>query len=198
MPHVSDSTQDVPLSHIKPRDPMPAGATTLPARFYTSPRLFAREIDLFFGSNWVNAGRAEEIPRRGDYMLRDIAGQSVILTRAGDADESIRAFHNVCRHRGTRLCVESHGHFAGAIQCPYHSWTYDLAGRLVGAPHMDGTEGFDKQKFPLHGVATETWAGFVFVNLTPDPDPLAEHLAALPAKFAPWQMQHLRRGGREV
>ena len=101
MPHVSDSTQDVPLSHIKPRDPMPAGATTLPARFYTSPRLFAREIDLFFGSNWVNVGRAEEIPRRGDYMLRDIAGQSVILTRAGDADESIRAFHNVCRHRGT-------------------------------------------------------------------------------------------------
>ena len=195
---VSEFASDVPASHIKPRDPLPEGATTLPARFYTSERLFERELDLFFRSNWVCAGRAEEMPRRGDYVLREIAGESVILTRSGDADDSIRAFHNVCRHRGTRLCVESHGHFAGAIQCPYHSWTYDLQGRLAGAPHMDGTPGFDKTSFPLHAITTDVWAGFVFVNLSTAADPLADHLAALPDKFAPWRMDRLRRGGREV
>lgn len=195
---MSEFPHDVPASHIKPRDPLPEGATTLPARFYTSPQLFAREQDLFFRSSWVNAGRAEEIPRAGDFMLREIGGESLIITRAGDADESVRAFNNVCRHRGTRLCVESHGHFPGSIQCPYHCWTYDLTGRLVGAPHMDGTAGFDKSHFPLHTVATEVWAGFVFVNLSGTGGPLADHLAALPAKFAPWQMQRLRRGGREV
>jgi len=177
---------------------MPLGATTLPARFYASDRLFQRELDLFFRSNWVNVGRAEEIPHQGDYVVREVAGESLIVTRGGAADESIRAFHNVCRHRGTRLCVESHGHFAGSIQCPYHSWTYDLSGRLVGAPHMDGTPGFDKAAFPLHAIAADVWAGFVFVNLSDTGDPLADHLAELPGKFAPWNMQRLRRGGREV
>jgi glycine betaine catabolism A len=197
MPEVSESASEVPLSHIKPRAPMPEGATTLPARFYTSPRLFERELDLFFRSTWVNIGRAEEIPRRGDFMVRDVAGESVIVTRTGGGDETVRAFHNVCRHRGTRLCVESHGHFPGSIQCPYHSWTYDLSGRLIGAPHMDATAGFDKSAFPLHAIRTEVWDGFVFVNFA-DGDPLSEHLAELPAKFAPWRMGDLRRGGRAV
>ena len=197
MPDVSESAPDVPASQIKPRAPMPPGATTLPARFYTSPRLFERELDLFFRSTWVNVGRAEEIPGKGDFMVREVAGESIIVTRSGEADESVRAFHNVCRHRGTRLCVESHGHFSGSIQCPYHSWTYDLSGRLIGAPHMDGTAGFDKASFPLHGIRTAVWAGFIFISFA-DGDPLADHLAELPAKFAPWQMDRLRRGGRQV
>jgi Rieske 2Fe-2S family protein len=198
MPEVSESASGVPASHIKPRAPMPEGATTLPARFYTSPRLFERELDLFFRSNWVMIGRAEEVPNKGDYMLRDLAGESVIVTRSGERDETVRAFHNVCRHRGTRLCTESQGHFAGAIQCPYHSWTYDLTGRLAGTPHMDGTPGFDKADYPLHAITTEVWAGFIFANLADASDPLADHLAALPEKFAPWQMERLRRGGRLV
>ena len=172
---------------------MPEGATTLPARFYTGRGIFERELDLFFRSTWVFAGRAEEVPRKGDYILRDLAGDSIIITRAGEADDTVRAYYNTCRHRGTRLCTEAHGHFAGAIQCPYHSWTYDLAGRLIGAPHMDGTAGFDKAKIRLNTIATEVWEGFVFVNLIEDPDPLADHLAALPEKFAGWQMGRLRR-----
>ncbi len=199
MPDVSEPASDVPTSHIKPRAPMPAGATTLPARFYVSPALFEREMDLFFRSNWMLVGRAEEIPDKGDYMLRDIAGDSVIVTRSGNADDSVRAFYNTCRHRGTRLCTEAHGTFAGAIQCPYHSWTYDLSGTLVGAPHMDGTVGFDKSQVRLNTITTEVWEGFIFANLTEGGcDPLADHLAALPAKFAPWQMGRLRRGGRIV
>jgi len=195
---VSESASDFPVSHIKPRAPMPEGATTLPARFYTGRGIFERELDLFFRSTWVLAGRAEEVPRRGDFVLRDIAGDSLIVTRTGDADDSVRAYYNTCRHRGTRICTEKEGHFQGAIQCPYHSWTYDLSGQLIGAPHMDGTAGFDKKNIRLNAVATEVWDGFVFVNLVDDPDPLADHLADLPAKFAPWQMGRLRRGHRIV
>lgn len=177
---------------------MPAGATTLPARFYTSPRLFERELDLFFRSNWVLAGRAEEIPRKGDFFLRDLAGDSIIVTRAGEQDASVRAFYNVCRHRGTRLCTEAAGHFAGSIQCPYHSWTYDLSGQLIGAPHMDGTDGFDRAGIRLNTIAAEVWDGFIFVNLSEASDPLADYLGALPGKFAAWDMGRLRRGARIV
>ncbi|MBA3948414.1 MAG: aromatic ring-hydroxylating dioxygenase subunit alpha [Acidobacteria bacterium] len=195
---MSESASDVPASHIKPRATMPEGATTLPARFYTSPRLFERELDLFFRSNWVLAGRAEEVPRKGDYVLRDLAGDSIIVTRSGEGDQSVRAFYNVCRHRGTRLCTAASGHFAGSIQCPYHSWTYDLSGQLIGAPHMDGTEGFDRAGIRLNTIAAEVWDGFIFVNLSEESDPLADHLGALPDKFAAWEMGRLRRGGRIV
>ena len=78
----------------------------------------------------------------------------------------MRAFYNVCRHRGTRLCTEASGHFAGSIQCPYHAWTYDLDGRLIGAPHMDEVPHFDKADYPLQRVHADVWDGHIFINLS--------------------------------
>ncbi len=91
---------------------------TLPARYYTDPVLFREELERFFCQTWICAGRAEAIPNPGDYFLRDVAGESIIVVR--DTTGALRAFYNVCRHRGTRMCTAAEGRFAGRIQCPYH------------------------------------------------------------------------------
>src|ERR1051326_6905034 len=107
-------------------------STTLPARYFTDPELFRRELETFYFNRWICAGRTEFIPRTGDYFLRDVAGESAIVIRHGAA---VRAFYNVCRHRGTRLCADEEGCVGDRIQCLYHGWSYGLDGRLLGAPH---------------------------------------------------------------
>jgi len=173
---------------------MPAGATTLPAEYYTSAAYFEREQELLFRRMWICAGREDQIDAAGRFFLRDVLGESTIITRG--ASGRVRAFYNLCRHRGTRLCTDSEGAFAGSIQCPYHAWTYDLDGRLIGAPHMDEVPNFDKADYPLHDIHADTWDGHVFINLSNNPTPLRAQLAELPAKFAPWRMQDLRLGHR--
>ena len=167
---------------------------TLPARAYTDAAWFADEMERVFARMWLAAGRAAELDRPGAFIRRDVAGASVLIVRA--ADGSIGAFHNVCRHRGTRLCTEEHGQFQGSMQCPYHAWTYGLDGRLMAAPQMDEVGGFDRSEYPLHAVACETWDGHIFINLATTPSPLAAQLADLPARFAPWRMQELRLAHR--
>jgi Rieske 2Fe-2S family protein len=179
---------------IKPRDVMPEGAKTLPARYYTDPALFAAELDGLFGRMWFHAGRSEEASRPGQFFVRAVNGFDIIVTR--NASGEVRAFHNVCRHRGTRLCTESAGQFSGSVQCPYHAWTYDLDGRLIGAPHMDDVPHFRKADFPLLGVHADEWDGHVFLNLSERPEPLAAQLGSLVGKFRNWRMQDLRLGRR--
>lgn len=162
---------------------------TLPARYYTDAAVFQQEMESFFFGMWVCAGRSEELERAGDYFLADVAGESVIVTR--EASGQLQAMFNVCRHRGTRMCREERGTFAGRIQCPYHGWTYALDGRLLGAPHMEGN-GFCREDYPLKKVAVEEWDGHVFLNLGNAPASLREQLADLPEKFAAWKMQELR------
>ena len=105
--------------------------TTLPARAYTDGAWFAIEMDRVLARMWLAAGRVDQLDHAGAFIRRDVAGASVLIVRAGDG--SIRAHHNVCRHRGTRLSVEERGTFQGSIQCPYHAWTYGLDGRLLAA-----------------------------------------------------------------
>jgi phenylpropionate dioxygenase-like ring-hydroxylating dioxygenase large terminal subunit len=163
---------------------------TLPARYYTEPSWYAAEMERIFARMWLAGCRLDQIDARGAFQRRDVAGASVILV--GDGAGRARAFHNVCRHRGTRLCDAESGVFAGSIQCPYHGWTYDLQGRLIGAPQMDEVEGFARADYPLHSVACEVWDGHVFFNLSSSPPPLGEQLGDLPARFAPWRMNELR------
>ena len=167
---------------------------TLPAAAYTDAAWFANEMERVFARMWLAAGRAAELERPGAFVRRDVAGASVLIVRGNDG--AVRAFHNVCRHRGTRLCTEAGGAFQGSIQCPYHAWTYGLDGRLMAAPQMDEVAGFDRSEFPLRAVACETWDGHIFINLAASPAPLRAQLADLPARFAPWQMQDLRRAHR--
>jgi Rieske 2Fe-2S family protein len=181
---------------VKPRDVMPEGALTLPAEFYVSEARFATELDRLFRRMWICVGRAEEIRTPGQFVLRELPADNVIVTRAQDG--KVRAFHNVCRHRGTRLCTEHTGTFAGSIQCPYHAWTYGLDGRLLGAPHMDEVPHFRKEDYALSALQADEWDGHVFVNFSASAPPLGHQLGELPAKFAQWGMSDLRLGHRIV
>jgi Rieske 2Fe-2S family protein len=181
---------------FKPRATLPATAFTLPAKYYTDAALFDRELEIFYRRMWVGVGRLDELPARGAYLTRRVAGDSLIVVRVSES--SVRAFYNVCRHRGTQLCADDQGAFGGAIRCPYHAWTYDYDGRLIGAPHMDGSPGFDREEFPLASGRADVWDGFVFVCLSHAGLSLSEQLASLPEKFRPWRLGDLARAHRIV
>ena len=165
------------------------GARTLPGRCYTSHEVFQSEMDQVFGRRWVCVGREDDLAEPGAFVLKEIAGESLIVLR--DRGGVVSAFFNVCRHRGTRLCTESGGRFSQTIQCPYHAWTYALDGRLIGAPSMDGLADFRKADYSLHAAATATWEGFIFVNLAATPTPFADAFAPLLGKFARYRMAEL-------
>ena len=170
-----------------------AGAKTLPQQYFVSPEVFAREQEKIFSRQWVCVGHQSEIVKAGDYFVREVAGESLIIVR--DKRGEIHGLFNVCRHRGTRLCEERNGHFS-AIQCPYHAWTYGLDGRLIGAPHMDDVPGFVKADYSLHAMNLALWEGFIFVSLADAPAPLEEWFAPLTGKFTHWNLPKLRSAKR--
>jgi len=175
-----------------------AGAKTLPQRYFVSPEVFAEEQEKIFSDHWILAGHQSEIPKAGDYLIAEIAGESAIIVRTpsegscgagSDRTGKIRGFYNVCRHRGSRLKEDACGHLS-AIQCPYHAWTYSLDGKLIGAPQME--ENFDKADYSLATVNLELWEGFIFVNLKNNPIALAQWFGPLNSKFSEWRMSSLR------
>lgn len=170
-----------------------AGAKTLPQRNFVSPEIFAQELQKIFATKWVLVGHQSQLADPGDYFLAEVAGESLIVAK--DQRSTIRAFYNVCRHRGARLCEEQTGH-AAAIQCSYHAWTYALDGRLIGAPHMDETPGFDKAEYPLKPARLGLWEGFIFVNLADSPTALEKWFAPLAGKFSRWNLSALRSARR--
>src|SRR3954465_7109915 len=173
---------------------------TLPRRFYADPEFYRAELERFYFDRWICAGRADQIPNRGDYFTRQVGEESVTIPR--DESGDVHALFNVCRHRGTRLCEQAEGHFADRIQCPYHNWTYGLEGRLLAGPHMPSS--FSKDDYPLHRAGCEVWEGNVFIHLgrreqlkgQDGDEGLRAQLADLPDRFAAWQMGDLRLGRR--
>ena len=168
------------------------GARTMPGAYYTSPAILADERARLFPNMWHAAGRSSKLANAGDFMVRDIAGESIIIARGKDA--KLRALFNVCRHRGTRICGAVAGHFGETIQCPYHAWTYGIDGHLIGAPHMQDVEGFDKKDYPLHRAAIAEWEGFIFVNVGENPQPFAEWFAPMLHRLARYNLGSLAVG----
>jgi Rieske 2Fe-2S family protein len=134
---------------------------TLPQPFYTDPDLFDFDMKEIFGRSWVMVGVESELPEAGSYMAVTIGENSVLLVRGRDG--VVRAFHNTCRHRGSQLCDEGRGRSAKLI-CPYHKWTYDLDGRLIGAARMPAD--FKPGDYGLLPVRVEVAAGCIYVALT--------------------------------
>jgi glycine betaine catabolism A len=174
---------------------------TLPSSWYRSEAVFALEKERIFCREWLCVARAEEFAAPGAHRVLDILGESILLVR--NREGALRAFYNVCRHRGSRLCREAAagsaalgGGISGArITCPYHQWTYDLDGRLIGAPYLTTEAGFDKSLFSLYPVGLECWGGFVFLNLTPaKAAPLAAQLGAIPERICRYPLSELRIG----
>lgn len=145
-------------------------AWTLPSRYYFDPAILEDEKQAIFFKSWNFVGHVSEVAKPGQFVTIDIFEQSVIIVRGKDG--VLRAFHNVCQHRGTRLVKERRGENVRAIVCPYHAWTYGLDGALRGAPRTEQLASFDKAKVSLAAVRVQEFAGFVYVNLDKDAEPM--------------------------
>lgn len=153
----------------------PAQSFTLPARFYTDPAIYEAEKAAIFYRSWWCAGHRSQLPTLGSYLTTEIHEQGVLVTR--DADGVLRAFYNVCQHRGHEL-AQGRGQ-AKMLACPYHAWTYNLDGTLRTARLTKSMPDFRACDFALKPVRVEEFCGFVFVNLDPDAVPLAEQTGDL-------------------
>ena len=158
---------------------------TLPAACYRSAAFYAQEWECIFNDSWFYAGHASQIPLRGDYFLFELGNESIIVVR-GD-DDHIYALANVCRHRGSRVCLKNQGNTRKFI-CGYHGWTYDLDGRLCSKRHMGAD--FDPAQFGLKSVPLAIFQGLLWINLNPDAKPF--DAAAIAAPLAPFALHATR------
>ena len=175
--------------YYKTAETLKPGAQTLSGKYYVSADIYGLEQERIFSQTWLCMGRAAEIARPGEYLVRQVGQESILLVR--DRLGQIHAFYNVCRHRGSRLCTQETGKFGASIQCPYHAWTYNLRGELIGAPLMDEVDGFQRADYPLHTIHTAQWEGFIFVNLADDPEPFEQAFSPLIDKFSAWNLPSL-------
>lgn len=158
-----------------------AEATMLPARAYCDPDVYAFEQEHWYGRDWVCVGRASDVREVGSWFVAPLGPAGVIVVR--DDDGALRAVHNVCRHRGVKI-IDGCGRAAQSFTCPYHAWTYDLRGRLVGVPGLGGRESVEREVLGLRPAQVDTFGGFVFVSLAWDTLSLRDWLDDLPAQFA--------------
>jgi phenylpropionate dioxygenase-like ring-hydroxylating dioxygenase large terminal subunit len=144
------------------------GTEPVPIDGYVSPDYFERERTQIFRRVWLNIGRVEQIPAPGDYFVKDlpVCNTSVIVVR--DRDGEVRAFHNMCMHRGNQLVWDPKGN-CNRFTCKFHAWTYGLDGSLRGVPEEDGYSNLDKAARGMRPVAVGIWEGFVFINTDPQP-----------------------------
>ena len=173
-------------------------ATTLIPDAYTEQSYFDLEREQVFARSWIPVCVADEVAAPGDFVVVEAAGRSVIVCR--NREGQLRAHHNVCRHRGARLCDAGPGHAERFFKCPYHSWAYDLDGHCLGTPlftadsevpedqraifDTSGAKAFDKADYGLYPVRCEQWGFLIFVCLGDDAPPLLDELGDLPERLA--------------
>jgi Rieske 2Fe-2S family protein len=165
---------------------------TLAGACYRDPEIFRLEADRIFARTWYCLGRSEVVDAPRRYLATDVAGRPIVVLRDGGG--VLRAFHNVCRHRGAMICDPGSGGLRGAITCPYHGWSYDLEGRLVGTPNI-GKDEIPRDRIHLYPVRVDEWQGCLFVNLSDDASPLQTWLDRQhdePRQFERWEPGRLR------
>jgi Rieske 2Fe-2S family protein len=140
---------------------------TLPGSWYTDPAVFGREQQAIFDSDWLCVARSGDIPDPGQFLAVQAGSESVLIVRQREG--GLRAFLNVCRHRGARLCLEESGQAARYLRCPYHAWSYDLGGRLAAAPNLARMADIDREAYGLVPVAMREWLGYAWVCLAGQP-----------------------------
>lgn len=166
------------LSDFHPTDDL-AHASTMPARWYTDPAFLELEKERIFWKTWQPVGRADMVQRPGDYFSCEVANEPLVVARGKDG--LLRAFYNVCRHRGAQV-ARGRGN-RKSLQCMYHGWTYGLDGKLLAAPEFEGVQDWDKAQVCLPPVHVHEWGPFVFVNLEPEPTPFKEIYGPIDAEI---------------
>lgn len=172
--------RDSLLSRLQAYQP----TTPLPREFYTSPEEYQVDLEAIWYRDWLFVGHDCEIPRAGDYLTVQIGDYPVIVLR--DRDNEVRAFHNSCRHRGSRICQEAHGH-ASRLVCPYHQWSYRLDGTLMAARDMG--DGFDRSQYGLRPVHCARVAGYIWVCVAPVAPDLTPFATQAEPYLRPHQLQ---------
>ena len=141
--------------------------STLPGQYYTDPAIFALEQSHVFEDMWFCVVRSSDLPTPGSFEKVQVGKESVLVVRSRDG--GLRAFLNVCRHRGAQICTEDSGAVRRAFQCPYHAWTYDLDGKLIAAPNLTKMPDIDRVQYGLRTVHVREWLGYVWVSLADEP-----------------------------
>jgi phenylpropionate dioxygenase-like ring-hydroxylating dioxygenase large terminal subunit/AcrR family transcriptional regulator len=167
---------------------------TLPVWVYHDPEFHALEMESVFRSHWLLLGHASEAPRPGDYLTLDLGDERVFAIRGHDG--LLRAFHNVCRHRSSRVVRGESGSCPGAIVCPYHGWSYGFDGTLRGVPAEESFHALDKDGLGLPGVELEEWQGFVFVRLGGDGPEARAVLAPFETESDLYRFPEMKAWGR--
>jgi nitrite reductase/ring-hydroxylating ferredoxin subunit len=162
-------------------------AWSMPKSYYTDPHILALERERLFGTEWICIGRSDELPEPGDRITYQLCDEPLVAVRAREG--KVRVLSNVCRHRGMLIALgRGHGQ---RLVCPYHNWSYDLDGRLAGAPRLETHKSFDKAGCRLPEFAAEEWHGFVFANLSRNPPPLAPRLQGLERLIRNYHMEQM-------
>jgi phenylpropionate dioxygenase-like ring-hydroxylating dioxygenase large terminal subunit len=166
-------------------------AATIPAPWYTDERIYNLELPTVFGNSWQFAARLDQLTLPGNYVTADVAGEPIVIVRG--SDNTLRGFYNVCRHHAAAVMTEPEGK-AGQLRCPYHGWTYSLAGELKGTPDFAGVCNFDRSTNGLVPIDLGQWEKWVFVKLgTFDPQASLQNLlgADLIEQIRPLKLQNL-------
>jgi phenylpropionate dioxygenase-like ring-hydroxylating dioxygenase large terminal subunit len=156
-----------------------------PGDIYASPEVFAMEKEKLFMKQWLCVGREEEVAKKGDYMTHSVMGEPIVIAR--NETGQVKAFYNQCQHRGVEVAQGSGN--TRRFMCPYHAWTYDLNGQLVGAQYMQESEGFDVKNCRLKQLKCETWHGWIYVNFDPNSGPLSDTVGFLEEAFGELRQQ---------
>ncbi|MDL1891415.1 aromatic ring-hydroxylating dioxygenase subunit alpha [Sphingobacteriales bacterium CHB3] len=171
-PHITDADLEIqPLERSE----------TIPSAWYTDPAFRDFDKHSIFNHAWHNIGHISRLMNAGNYIIGTAAGNPVLVVRG--QDETLRAFYNVCRHRGGPLAMEDG--CGKVLQCKYHGWTYLLDGSLRGTPKFDRTELFDKKDYGLIPVALDVWEGLVFVNVDVNAPPVSDFFKGIADRIAP-------------
>ena len=195
-------------TYAKTRLPVDFASTLIPDA-YVSPEFYALEQERVFAKSWVPVCVPDEVRMPGQFHVVEVAGRSIIVTRNQQGE--LRAHHNVCRHRGSRLC-EGSGQVRRFFSCPYHAWGYDLDGACLGTPlftpesevpvdqratfDMSDVKAFDKADMGLYPVRVAEWGCLIFVCLDPDTPELACELGDLPERLAGYRLDEFRLARR--
>ncbi len=159
----------------------------LPRHFYTSEAVYEHDLKAYWNGSWIWAGHVSQIPEPGNYFLFDYGPESVIVVR--DRENTVQAHLNVCRHRGSRVCLKDSG-TARVFSCPYHAWTYELNGRLRGARDM-GSD-FDRSDYGLFPVHVRVFQGLIFISVAENPPPIDDSLEKLAPLTEPFGLEQLK------
>lgn len=165
-------------------------ATHAPGYVYGDPRVLQLEKEHIFMKDWLCVAHVDELPNPGDFLTHTVIDEPVLIVRNRSGE--LQAFYNQCRHRGVEVAQGSGN--AKIFKCPYHAWSYDLDGKLVGVPFMKEAQGFDQKTCSLKRIKLDTWGGFAHINFDPQAEPLSSYMSEYEHEFGLLQQDQLKLG----